>query len=1170
MLNSDEFNIIILKKGGVCAVMLKKRIVAFVAMLLALLFISSSFPASAADKDIYSIDCSDPSSPTAVKVLKASELLSLITGEKLPSAESAYIDSVLEEAFFYSDSIPSSKVQVNYDGENVYVSAESYEYVSSDGIQVSWIPTSIKLDGAECALTYSEEDDTYKCEVGYKASDNGEEIVYVNVDYEFEFLMPEELGDRYKNYVYSCAFELCEEANEYELRLEAYEKYQQYVADMAQYQKDIIAWEKYKSVKAQYDIDIVKYNAYAAEYAEYEKQLLAYNAYMESVNTYDERVEAYKAYLAAKADYDAKYNEYEIYMGLLSKAEAKLAAIDNAFVKSSKGNILYNTLWGPTVEEVISRQEELVNLGQCDPRDIRNAGKATENLKVLLKGYYELSEREDKYNYYVQNYKEIKDNFILLYRSLHILFENEAVYAGVVIKEKLSRYVEFLSHLYVIQSALDDSVMRDDEWQVKGEYNETTTSYKYYKYYEALEECQIIPDTNNADPSDLLQWPDKVDEPVADFEAVEYPVILPKIDEPIEPDKVKEPVKPEEMKEPVEPDTVEDPGERPQPRLYTSLEKSIMDAYTSGDIKHRSEDGASRFTLRTSCKKRVPLDDRYVVTFYDDDGSTVLYQYFAGYEDIPEYKGAAIEKQGNEKYSYYFDNWRDESVAEAVFDEITVSEVNFYASYTAKVNKYKVTWIVDGYETYEWYEYGQMPAYKYEAVKLGDENTVYTFAGWSEIPDRVVKDVSYEALFEASTRYYNITFIVDGTVYSEKYRYGELPEFKGDTYKAPFQNFVYIFRGWNKDIAPVTESAVYVADYSEHFIAEDENGNSISVTNENDTYMLSVKGNCVRVDRLAALADMSNRDIKISFFNGKCNVLVSALAASSFMEHGGAYIKLIYDEESEQESGLTVYSLELLSEELEAVSLDEPVTVLFRFDNSKIRKYTKIYSVDESSAHNRMITAVSNGNIVAKLDRSTKLVLKNEYPITVDVPENGVVVPDKREAAAGQKVSFSFVIDDAYFLSKVSVVGDISGKYYALDSDGAFVMPEEPISLTAVIEERLYTVVFVVDGKIISKQDYRKGDKVILPEPPSKESTSGKIYHFIGWEPIVTSVNKDTTYNAVFKELLEQDQHFVPDNNNRFTFFVICVAVIVVITFSIIIMGSILLVKRKTHRKKIK
>ena len=1149
--------------------MIKKKLPLVIAVILLVSAVMShvALPVTASSEVPRVYDCVDAASPVSPKELKASEFLALLTGEEISGAEAGYVDSVLEKVFRYSDSIPVSRVAVHYDGGKIYVSAASYEYRSADGTAVTWTPQKAVFGDEEKSMGFSSESGSFECDFEYEYVEN-DDTMYVNVVYSFGLNIKGDDADAYKNYAYKRAIEIDGEQKDYDIRLAAYNKYAQYLEDLKTYSSEYARWQKYDSDKTRYDIDFKKYTDYCNAMIEYEKKMIAFLAYKESKDSYPDRLKAYTDYLESKKEYNKKSKEYEDYLALVSKAEAKLETIENVFVKSSTNKVMYNTLWGSTVQEVVSRKDELINMGKADPKDITNAGDATERLRVLLKGYKELTSKAEKYNYYVENYEAIKADFILLYRSLHQLYENEAVYAGIVFKDRLNRYVEFLSHLYVLQSGFDDSYNRDESWKIKREYDNSILAYRYYSYKDVLEECQIPSDFNKASPGDLLRWPVEVEEPVPP-EHVDEPTILPEVKEPIKPDYVPEPTEPEFVKKPDEPIAVES-AEKPASLTYTAAENELIREYREGKITERRSNGDVVISFTSACRKIVPVGDRYTVTFYDDDGATVLYEYVAGYKDTAEFSGAAPSKENTKEFTYQFEGWRtaDGKIAESF--EVTEYETVFYASYRAEKNRYNVTWKVNGAEYHETYYYGDEPKYKGTLTKPQDEMFKYTFSSWSPALEKVSDDVIYEAKFDSELRKYNVMFVVDGKSYIESFSYGEIPSFSGNLEKEATDIYMYKFIGWNEELSAVTSSKIYTAQYSEEYISEDGKGNFLTVSNLNTDgvteYRVSADGRVIRLDRLCELASQKGAAVRLSMLFGEVNVYLSSQVAASIAEGECAYISISKADTSSDTGVWAEYVIELLNAGGE--SCEPGGNLSITVNEEKICPYTNVYGLESDSP---IASTIEENAITFKLAASGTVRLKNEYTITVSTTENGVITPDKRSAVAGEGVKFELLISNDFLLDDIISVGAESGARYQLDEEMALVMPGEPINVSITLTEKTYTITFISDGKIISQKVYKKGDLIEVPDNPVKEGTEDKIYQFIEWDPFFKEgmlVSGDATYNAVFRELLVEDQKgFVPEEDNRFIEFAIILICCFLVFVAAIIVLIIIMIKRRRKKK---
>ena len=222
----------------------------------------------------------------------------------------------------------------------------------------------------------------------------------------------------------------------------------------------------------------------------------------------------------------------------------------------------------------------------------------------------------------------------------------------------------------------------------------------------------------------------------------------------------------------------------------------------------------------------------YTVTFYDEDGKTVLYEQTSKYGtelNVP----ADPEKEATNEYTYSFAGWDHE-----VSETITAND-----SYIAKYDYEEVTYSVifrnedgttiSGRTNYTFEEEVEVPE---NPTKAQDDTYTYNFIGWdtdgdgevdvTEIPAEVTEDVVYTAVFEAVYRTYTVTFLdEDGTVLASKtdYHFGDDVVIPADPSKAATEAVTYSFDGWNYEvITKVAGNATYTATYEATPIPEVE------------------------------------------------------------------------------------------------------------------------------------------------------------------------------------------------------------------------------------------------------------------------------------------------------------------------------------------------------------
>ena len=128
-----------------------------------------------------------------------------------------------------------------------------------------------------------------------------------------------------------------------------------------------------------------------------------------------------------------------------------------------------------------------------------------------------------------------------------------------------------------------------------------------------------------------------------------------------------------------------------------------------------------------------------------------------------------------------------------------------------------------------------------EGIVEATEAEGYTFSQWSDGNEEnprtltVNEDMTLTAIFTRNQ--YTVTFQdEDGTVLqSDLWYYGETPAYNGnDPTKEPDAEYTYIFAGWDKDIATVTEDATYTAVYE-----SEQNQYTVTFVDEDGTVLES-------------------------------------------------------------------------------------------------------------------------------------------------------------------------------------------------------------------------------------------------------------------------------------------------------------------------------------------
>ncbi|MCR4804263.1 MAG: hypothetical protein K5981_01235 [Clostridia bacterium] len=147
--------------------------------------------------------------------------------------------------------------------------------------------------------------------------------------------------------------------------------------------------------------------------------------------------------------------------------------------------------------------------------------------------------------------------------------------------------------------------------------------------------------------------------------------------------------------------------------------------------------GDATYTAQYSRSERT-----YDIRWLADDGSLIDVT-SVKYGAVPAHADAV--KAQTAEYTYVFAGWTPALAA-------VTGEASYTATFRAVRRSYTVTWIVDGVESQETYEYGAMPSFKGTPEKADTAEYRYTFAGWTPEIASVTGDASYTAVFDETAR----------------------------------------------------------------------------------------------------------------------------------------------------------------------------------------------------------------------------------------------------------------------------------------------------------------------------------------------------------------------------------------------------------------------------------
>ena len=229
----------------------------------------------------------------------------------------------------------------------------------------------------------------------------------------------------------------------------------------------------------------------------------------------------------------------------------------------------------------------------------------------------------------------------------------------------------------------------------------------------------------------------------------------------------------------------------------------------SGDWEPALNEETFTYTLTPKFYETL---QQYTVTFVIGD------QYYPVpyvYGDTPAFDGTP-EKASDAQYTYTFTGWSPEIAP-------VTGDATYTAVFEGTLRSYTVTWVIDGVEETQTYQYGTTPSHA-DPEKDGDAQYTYTFTGWRPEITTVTGDATYTAQFDQTVNTYLIKFVdEDGTVLDTKtIAYGDIPATDVVPTKNDTITKTYTFAGWADEIGTVwnelptvTGEATYKATYTE-------------------------------------------------------------------------------------------------------------------------------------------------------------------------------------------------------------------------------------------------------------------------------------------------------------------------------------------------------------------
>ena len=1102
-------------------------------LLCAAMLCGAILPTVADEKELPSLDYRNESIETT-KTLSAYELYSMLLAQTSPEGttqtptegEKLYWEGS-DLCFSYTDFVPDSCIDTFYDSEKaaLYITLLPYTYTAANGVEVTWIPSKLFLDGEVVAFTH--DGDVYTARIADRYHSKESDL---KVDYTWQVEIPLEVVSALRQDAYNQGYPAYELMKDYRQKLAIYE-------ELVQMQNKWDAYEKWEEDYANYLVEKALYDELKAKYDAYMVEYNARQALVDARNQWD----YYFAQDELFKQNEKPYEEYKTYYNAYKAAVDKLAMFDSVYLKEPRGWCMYNDIMGGTVTQVLASQDLLV-AGGCNANDIHLAGQSTENLRVLLTGYNDLrtakwaSEHEKNkalYNYYVQNYEALKLNLRNLYSTLKGLYENTAVSNMLGIKGIKEHYHQLVGHLFVVSTALDENANRDENtWRIgRLTLREVIDDIHYFK------DGDWDPRTT-AFPEGEVPFVERIEKPVRP--TVENPSYIPPAPT-VVPNPGDAPAVVEDPSGTPRPQAPKPVGEKPQAPVFDQVTDQLWKDIDNGQLKRFSQYiYAETLTITKTVERQFSYRNTKTVTLYKPNGEIykqILVDYGTGITLEP------YVLEDSEGYNYEWLRWErllpNGKKVEADTSCIT-ENISLYPYYRSTPKVFNVTWVIDGVSHVMpcYFDVTPDPTQYLKNINREDDFYTYTFSGWDKEIGPVKGDTTYTGYTICTPKKFDVTWVLQNgeKIVTEQWEYNTMPKFDGElSYQT--KNCTYKFLRWDTEVSLVTRNVTYRARYEEIPFASSATSNGIvyDVLHGDNEITVLATGKMVVMSEAARLADELGKTLTVRW-EGIVSVSLSQEELKNYISTGCLPLRLL----SVEDGDVTSYYFEYF--DLLGIVTELP-TATVQFENRTADG--KALVIDIETAPNKWErtdeSLVVTGGFTARLQRGYAVIpTTNEFCNFAQMVNMGV---------EGEWISLNLDCVHGYKIVGAKVT-DENGVDIPV-TNLSFQMPAAAVSVVFQVEQIIYRVTFLVDGEVWSSAEYGMGEEIVLPTDPTKVAEEGYAYTFTGWGDVpvlATGEETDLVFEASWmKSQTVSDYDSGRNNNVLFGIILPCVLVVAVL-----------------------
>ncbi|MBQ3016284.1 MAG: hypothetical protein IJD79_05845 [Clostridia bacterium] len=636
--------------------------------------------------------------------------------ESVSTAERSFLESYSTLALKYNSVINANKVTLEHESGVLTVRAKEYSYSAENGKTFVWIPDYVTVKGESKNFEKTEEE-----YVALLESDTAEDAeVYYKAETEIS-------------------------KSDLDVILNLYYHTAKYASDMSDYTEKHAAYEKYVYEKRVYDDALAEYNRYLDDYAEYEETKYIYEHYDELLIKYEQDKIKYNEYLESLRTHEEDIKKYEKYEEELALVRKQLSAFELVYVDMKMDRNIYDAVTGGTVDQVLVNEGAILSeLGSQYKNIVAVADRSTKDLRRLMEAYLLCETEEEKYNFYITNYKKICESMFGLTWSLDELYYAPGIIPVMKSAGKHEKYVILVAQLVLTSCALIDGEVRHENTL----YGDTWKIDKR-TYTEVLENKTYFVDDDTSKP---LEKGYPVPVPKPDIEEVENPVLPEKpSSKPIPPKKVDHPGDaPEEISPAVLPEAKIAAAESLYDKLSADEKAKLCEGIKNNEIRIRSAiDTPKTINLQTKVFKKlgsetVTLDFKY----RNASGEIQTYSLITDKDTPVAYDGPIPDTYTDETGTFAFDGWLLEATNESAELSLGYSENTvFVPKYKNVTTYFDVTWKVGNESIVETHPSNLIPEPQFVPSIPDDGDFYFEFAGWDKELEAVTEDITYTAVF---------------------------------------------------------------------------------------------------------------------------------------------------------------------------------------------------------------------------------------------------------------------------------------------------------------------------------------------------------------------------------------------------------------------------------------